>query len=348
MGVLYQRVCRRQFAMNEADADQIGILSSLSHHCAARIEALSPHLADYKITNIDDLLQGCKELDEGKLELLVAPADLVWAERNILANKGLSIITALQRNHPFHILVSNDDPWHLKADAIVLCDHDLIQRQLQRRRGKIPRRLDLRRFSDFDLDANSGEDLRKAERLVVEGEIDGFVIPRGSYSLAGLNGRRHALLPDAQEMAGMRFVPVPFVDLMLVIARQGFAEHTIRSWTDNEAKNAWSVTKMVFERTPAEYHNRIGIHYRQRQVGPMLEEAEKVKDLFVLETLIDPEGEVDDLLRYEVIIETLNPNGTRTTGIERVGPVEKLDIDIHFITNDLNSILEGIPMLEEE
>jgi len=348
MGVLYQRVCRRQFVMNEDSADQIGILSSLSHHCAARIDALSSQLTDYKITNIDDLLQGCIELDEGKLELLVAPGDLVWEERSILANKGLTIITALQRNHPFHILVSNDDPWHLKADAIILCDQTLIQSQLQRRRGKIPRRLDLRNFSEFDLDTNSGEDLRRAERLVMEGEIDGFVIPRGSYSLAGLNGRRHALLPDAEEMGGMRFVPVPFVDLMLVIGRQGFPEHTIRSWTDNEAKNAWAVTKMAFERTPVEYHDRIGIHYRQRQVGPMLEEAEKVKDLFILETLIDPEGEVDDLLRYEVIIETLNQNGTLTTGIERVGPVEKLEIDIHFITNDWNSILEGISRLEEE
>ena len=334
--------------MSEGNTDRIGILSSLSHHSAARIEALSPHLSEYTIENVQSFIQGCEVLDERKIDLFVAPSNIVWKEREILAEKGLTIVAALQRNHPFHVLVSSDDPWHLKADAIVLCDEPVIERQLLRRRGKIPRRLDVRNFSDFDIDSDSGEDLRKAERLINNGEIDAFVIPRGSYSLSGLNERRHAMLPDAEEMAGMRFVPVPFVDLMLVLARQGFPPHVIHSWTDNEAMNAWSVTKSVLERTPKEYHNRIGIHYRQRQVGPMLEEAEKVKDLFMLETLIDPEGDVDDLLRYEIIIEALNQDGTRTTGIERVGPVDKLSIDLHFMMNDWNAILNGTPMSEEE
>ena len=334
--------------MSEESMDRIGVLSSLSHHCAARIEALSLHLSDNNIQHIESLIQGCENLDQGEIDLLIAPSNMVWDSKEVLSSKGLSIVAALQRNHPFHVLVSSDDPWHLKADAIILCDEKIIQRQLLRRRGKIPRRLEIRNFSQFDLDSNSGEDLRKAERMIKEGEIDGFIIPRGSYSLAGLNERRHALLPDAEEMAGMRFVPAPFVDLMVVLARQGFHPHVIQSWTDTEATNAWSVTKTILERTPKEFHDHIGIHYRQRQVGPMLEEAEKVKDLFVLETLINPEGDVDDLLRYEIIIETVNQDGTMTTGIERVGPVDKLNIDIHFMMNDWNSILERMHMSEEE
>ena len=346
-GVLYQQVCRRQPTMNDGGRDKIGVLSSLSHHCAARIDSLSVHLTDYEISNVDEFLSGCTQLDGGEIDLLIAPSDLVWEERSTLANKGLAIISAIQRNHPFHVLVSNDNPEHLKADAIVLCDSILIQRQLMRRRGKVPRRIDLRNFSDYGLNLNEAEDLRRAEKMITGGEIDGFVIPRGSYSMAGLNERRHALLPDAEEMAGTRFVPIPFADLMLVVARQGFPEHSIRDWTQDEAMNTWRVSKMVLERTPSIFHNQIGIHYRQRQVGAMLEEAEKVKDLFVLETLIDPEGEVDDLVRYEIIIETLNTDGTRTTGIERVGPVDKLEVDIHFMMNDWNAILEGIPMATE-
>ena len=177
----------------------------------------------------------------------------------------------VQRNHPFHVLVSSDDPWHLNADAIVLCDEKIIERQLLRRRGKIPRRLDIRNYSEFDLDSNSRDDLRTAQQMINEGKIDAFIIPRGSYSLAGLNERRHAMLPDAEEMAGMRFVPAPFVDLMLVLSRQGFHPHVIQSWTDNEAKNAWLTTKAILERTRKELHNRIGIHYRQRNVGPILQ-----------------------------------------------------------------------------
>jgi|TARA_B100000459_G_scaffold141349_1_gene101085 hypothetical protein len=334
--------------MSEDDTERIGVLSSLSHHCAARIDALSVHLSENNIQHVDSLIRGCENLDQGEIDLFVAPSNLVWDDREILARKGLSIVAALQRNHPFHVLVSSDDPWHLKADAIVLCDEKIIQRQLLRRRGKVPRRLDIRNYSEFDLDSNSGEDLRRAQQMINDGKIDAFIIPRGSYSLAGLNERRHAMLPDAEEMAGMRFVPAPFVDLMLVLSRQGFHPHVIKSWTDNEAKNAWLVTKTILERTPKELHDCIGIHYRQRNVGPILEEAERVKDLFVLETLHDPEGEVDDLLRYEIIVETVNQDGTKTTGIERVGPVDKLNVDIHFMMNDWNSILERMPMSEEE
>ncbi|MEC7142906.1 MAG: hypothetical protein VXW30_04930 [Candidatus Thermoplasmatota archaeon] len=334
--------------MSKESIDRIGVLSSLSHHCAARIDSLSVHLSDSDIQHVDSFIQGCENLDHGEIDLFVAPSNLVWDDREILAKKGLSIVAALQRNHPFHVLVSSDDPWHLKADAIILCGEKIIQRQLLRRRGKIPRRLDIRNYSEFDLDSNSGEDLRKAQQMINDDKIDGFVIPRGCYSLAGLNQRRHAMLPDAEEMAGMRFIPAPFVDLMLVVARQGFHPHIIQSWTDNEAKNAWLVTKTILERTPIELHDRIGIHYRQRNVGPILEEAERVKDLFVLETLHDPEGEVDDLLRYEIIVETINEDGTMTTGIERVGPVDKLYVDIHFMMNDWNAILERIPRLKED
>lgn len=346
-GLLYQQVYRRQDNMTEEGVDKIGVLSTLSHHCAARLDALSVHLSENNIENVDSFIEGCENLDQGGIDLFVAPSNLVWNDREILAKKGLSIVAALQRNHPFHVLVSSDDTWHLKADAIVLCDEKIIQRQLLRKRGKVPRRLDIRNYSEFDLDSNSGEDLRRAQQMINDGKIDAFIIPRGSYSLAGLNERRHAMLPDAEEMAGMRFVPAPFVDLMLVLSRQGFHPHVIQSWTDNEAKNAWLVTKTILERTPKELHDRIGIHYRQRNVGPILEEAERVKDLFVLETLHDPEGEVDDLLRYEIIVETINEDGTMTTGIERVGPVDKLYVDIHFMMNDWNSILEGIPMSEE-
>ena len=122
--------------MSEEGIDKIGILSSLSHHCAARMEALSVHLSDSNIQHVESFIRGCENLDQGEIDLLVVPSNLVWEGREILANKGLSIVAALQRNHPFHVLVSSDDPWHLKADAIILCEEKIIQRQLLRRYGR--------------------------------------------------------------------------------------------------------------------------------------------------------------------------------------------------------------------
>ena len=136
-GLLYQQVYRRHDKMTEEGVHKIGVLSTLSHHCASRIDALSVHLSENSVENFDNFIEGCENLDQGEIDLFVAPSNLIWDEREILATKGLSIVAALQRNHPFHVLVSSDDPWHLKADAIVLCDEKIIERQLLRRERKI-------------------------------------------------------------------------------------------------------------------------------------------------------------------------------------------------------------------
>ena len=93
-------------------------------------------------------------------------------------------------------------------------------------------------------------------------------------------------------------------------------------------------------RTPVELHELIGVHYRQQQIGPILTEAERVNDLFVLDNLIDPEGDVDDEPRYEIIVELLSEDGLRTTSMERIGPINRLGIDIQFMMNDWNNLLE--------
>ena len=125
-GLLYQQVYRRQDNMSEDSIDRIDVLSSLSHHCAARIDALAVHLSDNDIQHVESFIQGCENLDQREIDLFIAPSNLVWDSKEILSNKGLSIVAALQRNHPFHVLVSSDDPWHLKADAIILCDEKII------------------------------------------------------------------------------------------------------------------------------------------------------------------------------------------------------------------------------
>ena len=71
-----------------------------------------------------------------------------------------------------------------------------------------------------------------------------------------------------------------------------------------------------------------------------------MNDLFVLDNLIDPEGDVDDQPRYEIIVELLSEDGLRTTSMERIGPIKRLSVDIQFMMNDWNSLLERF-MAEE-
>ena len=49
---------RRQDNMSEDSMDRIGVLSSLSHHCAARIDALAAHLSENDIEHVESFIQG--------------------------------------------------------------------------------------------------------------------------------------------------------------------------------------------------------------------------------------------------------------------------------------------------
>tara|TARA_B100002052_G_C15790865_1_gene556264 strand:+ start:107 stop:721 length:615 start_codon:yes stop_codon:yes gene_type:complete len=198
----------------------------------------------------------------------------------------------------------------------------------------------------MDLDSNTAEGLHIAQNLVETGEINGFVTHRGAYDAAGLNGRRHALHNDPEARGIPRFVPTPFCDLMVIITRQGYPAHNIKHWTNEHALNAWMVQRTVMHRTPVELHELIGIHYRQQQIGSIINEAERVNDLFVLENLMDPEGDVDGQPRYEIIVEVLSEDGLRTTSIERIGPIKRLSIDVQFMMNDWNGLLERFLMEE--
>lgn len=322
--------------------ERMGVYSTIHHPSANRLEVVREHIKDIEFEVVQSLEDAWSALDSGDLDLILAPANLVWNDRVKIVSMQFDVVAALTRNHPHHILVSEDGLEHFPAGGIVLCEEPLICRQIRRRRMKI----EIRTFASMDIDPNTAEGLHIAQNLVDTGEINGFVTHRGAYDAAGLNGRRHALHNDPEARGVPRFVPTPFCDLMVIIARQGYPAHNISDWTDEHALNAWIVQRTVMHRTPAELHELIGIHYRQQQIGPILTEAERVNDLFILDNLIDPEGDVDDKPRYEIIVEMLSEDGLRTTSIERIGPIERLGIDVQFMMNDWNGLLEQF-MTEE-
>lgn len=322
--------------------ERMGVYSTVHHPSAKRLEVVKERITDLEFEVIQNLDDAWIALDSGELDLVLAPANLAWNERIKLASMQLNVVAALTRNHPHHVLVSEDGLEHFPAGGIILCEEPLISRQIRRRRAKI----DIKTFTSMEIDPNSTEGLRTAQNLVQSGEINGFVTHRGAYDNAGLNGRRHALHNDPEARGVPRFVPTPFCDLIVIIARQGYPAHNLSDWTDEHALNAWTVQRMVMHRTPVELHEIMGVHYRQQQIGSILTEAERVNDLFVLDNLIDPEGDVDDQPRYEIIVELLSEDGLRTTSIERIGPIKRLSVDIQFMMNDWNSLLERF-MAEE-
>ena len=316
--------------------ERMGVYSTIHHPSSDRLEVVRERIKEIELEEFQSLDDAWSALDAGDLDLVLAPANLVWNERIKLASMQFDVVAALTRNHPHHVLVSEDGLEHFPAGGIILCDEPLICRQIRRRRKKI----DVRKFDTMNIEPTTAEGLRTAQNLIQSGEINGFVTHRGAYDAAGLNGRRHALHNDPEARGVPRFVPTPFCDLIVVITRQGYPGHTLSDWTDEHAFNAWIVQRTIMQRTPAELHELVGIHYRQQQIGSILNEAERVNDLFILGNLMDPEGDVDNQPRYEVIVELLSRDGLRTTSIERIGPISRLSVDIQFMMNDWNAILE--------
>ena len=64
---------------------------------------------------------------------------------------------------------------------------------------------------------------------------------------------------------------------------------------------------------------RTGVLVRHRQVSSLMKQAEEAKDITLLQSCHDTEGEVlDDDVHVEVRLEVLSKNGRRTLGLERV------------------------------
>ena len=62
---------------------------------------------------------------------IVAMSALDWQKYDV---QGLSIVGLLSRKEPTWVLVSDDKPEYLEQGAFVLCDHELLQRQMKRMR----------------------------------------------------------------------------------------------------------------------------------------------------------------------------------------------------------------------
>ena len=98
----------------------------------------------------------------------------------------------------------------------------LVRRQLRRARKGL-RVLSTKAFTDInDIKVNFNDELEKyswMEELRSNDDIDGYVIPRVIYSEVNINGRRHSLLPDPNNLGDSHYLPEPYSLIPLVFQR---------------------------------------------------------------------------------------------------------------------------------
>ena len=145
------------------------------------------------------------------------------------------------------------------------------------------------------------EDLRQ------NGEIDGYITSRAIYDELEIGGRRHALLPDPKDRGGAHFLPLPYADLVILMARRRFPNSITEQIAEPEGNTSWWVQDQLISGLSEDMLERTAVLVRHRHVRSLMKQAEEHKDIALEQSCHDTEGEVlDDDVHVEIRLEVVS------------------------------------------
>ena len=269
------------------------------------------------------------DMDAAMSALNNAEADIIlmsgeeWA--NIDDRTGLDIVAVFPRREPTWVMISDDKPEYLPRNAIIICPHKLVRRQMRRaRRDAHTMSVEdaIEKFGAPEDEDWSGLVPWLSEHLG-KGEIDAFIIDRGRWGLAGIRNRRHTLGLQRNQRDRAHFIPPTFSGFTLLVSRSGFPSGQFSTLHDWVSESALKTEYNLWNGISPDNRDLIAIHAEQRGVGAILREAEQNEDLQLQESLLDIEGRViTGGTRIEIRMETVSANGWRTVGLERTAPLD--------------------------
>tara|TARA_B100000900_G_scaffold416106_1_gene449141 strand:- start:951 stop:1976 length:1026 start_codon:yes stop_codon:yes gene_type:complete len=284
-----------------------------------------------------------KQLETGELDLLAMPAEVLHGKQLRMYNSNCEVVGARAPRTPNMILISENKIQYQPRSAIILSDSKLIRRQLRRAR-KGMRVLSTKAFIEIqNLEKEFSNELEKyswMEKLRYDGAIDGFVIPRVIYSEININCRRHSLLSDPHNFGDNHYLPKPYSDLVVLIARKNFPKSIAQKFTEPEGDTIWKVQDYFLGGLERDQIESIGILVRHRKLSTLMVEAEKHKDLIMEQSFHDSEGEViTNEVLVEFKIENISSNGKKTISMHRVVPYSNFQIAMVSTEKDWAKIL---------
>ncbi|MGB1587454.1 MAG: hypothetical protein ACPHJD_01420 [Poseidonia sp.] len=279
---------------------------------------------DLRLKQLPHMETALEALRDGHGDL-VAMSAFDWEQHDV---EGLIIAGVLPRKEPTWVLVAEDKPEYLKQGAIVMCDHELVRRQMMRMRNDLTlmtMRETLAHIGAIDAFESLPEDERWPwfEQQMMEGHIDGFIVPRAVHAGHRMKSRRHTLglQRDQSENERERFVPPPLHGFTLLVGREGFPRATLKEMVDSTAELAYRLETAMLESLDPSLHPITGIFVEQRKMTTFLKKAQEEGDETLMLSLVDPnkkKGVYKSGPRVEMLIETLNPRGTVTASAERI------------------------------
>ena len=262
----------------------------------------SPEL-EIELKSCKNLSLALKKLENGELDLLALPAENLHGKQLEMNNANSEVLGARTPRTPNMILVSENKIQYQPKSAIILSDSKLVRRQLRRARKGL-RVLSVIAFTEiYDLDLEFDDELSKyswMEELRLNGDIDGYVIPRVIYSQIDINERRHSLLPDPNNLGDSHFLPQPYSDLVIIIGRKNFPRSISELFSEVEGDTIWKMQDYFLSSIDEKELEGMGILVRHRKLSTLMTQAEKHKDLIMEQSFHDLEGEV---ITNEILVE---------------------------------------------
>ena len=334
----------------EADAMNEQILFTMleTHRCSISQNSnfLSEDNEKFKFieNNAADLNSGIKMLTDGEVDLLALPGDLIVGEMENIISKDCEILGAKFPRRPNSVLVSNNKLYFQPKSAIIISDSELIRRQLIRVRPDISVKSpsEISNYYDINIPNNLSEIPIWLEDLCEEGKIDGFVIPRTTYDTLNLKLRRHALLSQPQEAGDPYFLPSPFSDLLVFIARSRFPPSISKQICELEGNTNLWVQSRVLNALGSEMMKYLGIEVRHRQVPSLLKQSEDERDPIIGEACISADGEIqEDEVHIEIRMEVISFDGKRTLSIQRITPYSGYEFKLTSTIIDWKKMIDA-------
>ena len=307
----------------------------------------SPEL-EIELKSCKNLSLALKKLENGELDLLALPAEKLHGKQLEMYNANCEVLGARTPRTPNMILVSENKIQYQPKSAIILSDSKLVRRQLRRARKGL-RVLSVIAFAEiYNLDLEFDNELSKyswMEELRLNGDIDGYVIPRVIYSQIDINERRHSLLPDPNNLGDSHFLPQPYSDLVIIIGRKNFPRSISELFSEVEGDTIWKMQDYFLSSIDEKELEGIGILVRHRKLSTLMTQAEKHKDLIMEQSFHDLEGEViTNEILVEFRIEKISNNGKKTISLQRVIPYSKFQIAMVATEKDWKKILDRAEM----
>ena len=238
---------------------------------------------NFKMTEIPHMNVAVDSLKKGTADLLAMSIEQ-W---KTLDNKGLQISAFLPRREPTWVLVADDKPEYLPYRGKIVCENELITRQLLRMRPDLEV-VTLAAFLQGGPDEigegiiEQDEELLLLEKLHVDGSIDGYAIPRGKFGQIKSRVRRHTLgmqrEKPSQEFERSTFIPPPLQGFTVLVSRSDFPKKVIARLNDSATELCYEIENHIFESLNDKIKHVCGLFVEQKKLSTILKHYVKLID----------------------------------------------------------------------